>query len=49
MLAYIRNRVVRASREGGQTIAVVAVSMVSVLAMAALDIDLTTLCYHHGR
>jgi Putative Flp pilus-assembly TadE/G-like len=49
MLPYIRNRVVRASREGGQTIAVVAVSMVSVLAMAALAIDLTTLYVARGE
>jgi hypothetical protein len=48
-LPQIRNRVARASREGGQTIAVVAVSMVSVLAMAALAIDLTTLYVAHGE
>ena len=49
MLPYIRNCVVRASREDGQTIAVVAVSMVSVLAMAALAIDLTTLYVARGE
>jgi hypothetical protein len=48
-LPQISNRVAKASREGGQTIAVVAVSMVSVLAMAALAIDLTTLYVAHGE
>ena len=48
-LPQIRNRVAKASREGGQTIAVVAVSMVSVLAMAALAIDLTTLYVARGE
>ena len=36
-------------RQQGQTIAIVAVSMVSLLAMAALAIDLTTLYVAHGE
>ena len=38
-----------ARRERGQTIALMAVAMVSVLAMAALAIDLTTLYVAHGE
>ncbi len=44
-----RNFGPKASRESGQTIALVAVAMVSVLAMAALAIDLTTLYVAHGE
>jgi uncharacterized membrane protein len=39
----------KAAREHGQTIALVAVAMVGVLAMAALAIDLTTLYVAHGE
>src|SRR6266478_4049525 len=39
----------RRPRERGQTIVLVAVSMVSLLAMAALAIDLTTLYVAHGE
>jgi Putative Flp pilus-assembly TadE/G-like len=45
----IRNRAPNTRREGGQTIALMAVAMVSVLAMAALAIDLTTLYVAHGE
>lgn len=44
-----RNIGPKASRERGQTIALVAVAMVSVLGMAALAIDLTTLYVAHGE
>jgi len=43
------NHAANAGRQGGQTIALVAVAMVSVLAMAALAIDLTTLYVAHGE
>jgi hypothetical protein len=44
-----RNRARYSTREGGQTIALVAVAMVGLLAMAALAIDLTTLYVAHGE
>jgi Putative Flp pilus-assembly TadE/G-like len=44
-----RNRATKIRREDGQTIALMAVAMVSVLAMAALAIDLTTLYVAHGE
>lgn len=44
-----RNRARDADRESGQTIALVAVAMVGLLAMAALAIDLTTLYVAHGE
>src|ERR1041385_1639825 len=40
---------IRSSRERGQTIALVAVGMVSLLAMAALAIDLTTMYVARGE
>src|SRR5258708_24021638 len=43
------NRASNARREAGQTIALMAVAMVSILAMAALAIDLTTLYVAHGE
>ena len=46
---HMRSRAAGARRERGQTIALVAVTMVSVLAMAALTIDLTTLYVAHGE
>src|ERR1017187_4296728 len=48
-LLEIRNRAPNTRDEGGQTIALMAVAMVSVLAMAALAIDLTTLYVAHGE
>ena len=45
----VTNRAQNTRREGGQTIALMAVSMVSILAMAALAIDLTTLYVAHGE
>src|SRR5260370_42270527 len=44
-----RNRASEKGGEGGQTIALVAVAMVGLLAMAALAIDLTTLYLAHGE
>jgi len=44
-----RNQAANALREGGQTIALVAVAMMSVLVMAALAVDLTTLYVAHGE
>jgi hypothetical protein len=46
---HMRSRAAGARWERGQTIALVAVAMVSVLAMAALAIDLTTLYVAHGE
>jgi Putative Flp pilus-assembly TadE/G-like len=45
----VTNRRQNTRREAGQTIALMAVSMVSILAMAALAIDLTTLYVAHGE
>jgi Putative Flp pilus-assembly TadE/G-like len=45
----VTNRTQNSRREAGQTIALMAVSMVSILAMAALAIDLTTLYVAHGE
>jgi len=39
----------RRSQQGGQTIALVAVAMMGVLAMAALAIDMTTLYVARGE
>jgi hypothetical protein len=44
-----QNRAATPRRESGQTIALMAVAMVSILAMAALAIDLTTLYVAHGE
>ena len=46
---HMGNPAESARRERGQTIALMAVAMVSVLAMAALAIDLTTLYVAHGE
>jgi len=43
------NHAAKSRRDGGQTIVLVAIAMVSVLAMAALAIDLTTLYVAHGE
>ncbi len=48
-LRGIANRASNDRRERGQTIALMAVAMISVLAMAALAIDLTTLYVAHGE
>src|SRR5713226_2339284 len=48
-MRQLSNHAANTRREGGQTIVLVAVSMVSLLAMAALAIDLTTLYVAHGE
>jgi len=48
-LPHMGNRAPDGGREGGQTLALVAVAMVGLLAMAALAIDLTTLYLAHGE
>lgn len=45
----VTSRAQNSRREAGQTIALMAVAMVSILAMAALAIDLTTLYVAHGE
>ena len=49
MRTRTRNHGPKANRESGQTIALVAVAMFSLLAIAALAIDLTTLYVAHGE
>ena len=48
-MRQLSNHAANTRREGGQTIVLVAVSMVGLLAMAALAIDLTTLYVAHGE